>query len=458
MIKTPACRGFLFLLMLSIPELHKLFLTSSGVSTDSRLDTRNKIFIALSGPNFNGNQYASNALEKGALLAIVDDMSFATNDRFLVVQDSLKCLQNLARFHRRYLDVPVIAITGSNGKTTTKELFRSILSRKYKVHATAGNFNNLIGLPLTILEAKSKAELLLLEMGSNSFGEIEQLCEIAQPDIGLITNIGKSHLEGFVNIKGVLKEKTALYRALKQRDGLAIVRMDDDLLRPAAGDLERVLYFFQSSILKHHYDKIGIDINEHVPVVKGKFMYEDEVFAFTSGLSGAHNSSNIMAAIAIGLHMKVSPTSICEAIQSYVPSNNRSQIIQSGEIQIIMDAYNANPVSMKAAIEMLIEWPNKRKAVILGDMFELGPDSVEEHVKIVEMLKNGKIHQIYLIGKTFSSLKTSEPAYPGILELIEEVPDLRKRLKSHVLLVKGSRSNKLERILKHLTDKDLKDG
>lgn len=425
---------------MKIPELHHLFLKSTGISTDSRDIQANSIFFALKGENFNGNKFALQALEKGASHCVVDEV-IESHPHLIPVENSLKTLQELARFHREFLKLPIIALTGSNGKTTTKELINAVLSKKYKTVATKGNLNNHIGVPLTLLSMNEETEMGIVEMGANHHGEIAALCKIALPDFGYITNFGKAHLEGFGGIEGVIKAKSELYDSLKSRNKLIFINSDDETqIKQTSGS--KIF-----SIGESNNPNCPIRFVEADPYVK--ILFEEEVIS--SQLVGKYNTKNIAAAIGIGAYFNVDSKNIKKAIEEYVPANNRSQIIQKNNNQIILDAYNANPTSIAAALESFSAMNTNQKIVILGDMFEVGKDAAKEHQAVVNIIEDYGFTKTFLCGKTFFQTKTADSK----IFLFEKFEDLQAQIekekfnRAHIL-IKASRGMALERILEYL--------
>ncbi|QED38815.1 UDP-N-acetylmuramoyl-tripeptide--D-alanyl-D-alanine ligase [Antarcticibacterium arcticum] len=430
---------------MKIEQLHQLFLQSKGITTDTRSVKTNQLFFALKGDNFNGNTFAWQAIKKSAGYAIIDEVKYAQNDRYIVVGNVLETLQQLARFHRKYLNIPILAITGSNGKTTTKELIHAVLRKKFDTAATTGNLNNHIGVPLTLLSMKRTTDFGIVEMGANHAGEIKHLCEIALPNYGYITNFGKAHLEGFGSIEGVIKAKSEMYDHIKAHKGVIFLNADDPV------------QVAQSSY--EHSFTFGTGKNVDV---KAEYLYDSQTaqvsidnHLYKSTLTGSYNSVNIAAAICIGKYFKVNENSISQAIGSYIPTNNRSQIIKVGGLTLLMDAYNANPTSMKAALESFSKNPAKDKIVILGDMFELGSASAEEHQQIVLTLEKMDLAKIYLVGSNF--FKTH--SHKSNIETYETFTDLSEALKHQkptqgYILIKGSRGMALERVLDVLREKN----
>ena len=427
--------------MMKITELYKIFTGSNGVCIDSRKDVRGKIFIALSGENFNGNKFAGAAIEKGAVAAVVDDKEYAKDSRFILVENTLKTLQDLANFHRKTYDIPFIGITGTNGKTTTKELVAGVLSSTYKTYYTKGNLNNHIGVPLTLLSIKKDAEFAVIEMGANHPGEIEFLCKIAQPTHGIITNIGKAHLEGFGSYEGVKKTKNELYEYIKKNGELVFVNGDDKLLKELSRDIKRVEYCTGNCPVK------GKILN-YFPYLSAEIKLDTETITVNSKLYGSYNLPNILAASAVGYHFSVNSENIKKALEDYTPGNNRSQITTTENNKVIMDAYNANPVSMTKAIESFSDSSFEHPCIIIGDMFELGNASGEEHGKIVKLLKNKGFKCVILVGKEFFKVRNGFAAF----ETTEEALDYLKKnhLKGKTVLLKGSRGMHLETLLSAL--------
>ena len=428
--------------MTTINTLHSLFLNCSSVSTDTRKIETNCIFFALRGENFDANTFTKEALEKGAKYVVIDNSDNFIDERTILVENTLVALQELAKFHRKFLGLPIIALTGSNGKTTTKELIHAILSKKHNTLATIGNLNNHIGVPLTLLRFNKETEIGIVEMGANHQKEIEFLCEIAQPDYGYITNFGKAHLEGFGGLEGVIKGKSEMYDYLKNNNKLIFVNLDDALQNEKTATVKR----FSFAVNTYQPD-VKITAVEANPMVK--ITYNN--LLINSHLIGIYNANNINAAITIGNYFKVSDEQIKEAIENYIPENNRSQLIQKGDNEIILDAYNANPSSMTAAITNFIQLEKENKIAILGDMFELGNESLSEHKKIVELLENQKSIKTYFIGKDFYSNQINS----NHLHFFEDFNSFSKFIEvnkptNSLLIIKGSRGMALERILESI--------
>jgi UDP-N-acetylmuramoyl-tripeptide--D-alanyl-D-alanine ligase len=422
-----------------IEEIHKHFIKSSGICTDTRSINYNCLFFALKGANFNGNTFANNAIEKGAYKVIIDEKEFQ-NDHSILVHNVLETLQELATFHRNYLNIPIIALTGSNGKTTTKELINVVLSKKYNTVATKGNLNNHIGVPLTLLAMNSDTEIGVVEMGANHHNEIELLCKIAKPDYGYITNFGKAHLEGFGSFEGVIEAKTEMYQYLKSNSKTVFINFNDKKQLTHSEGINK--YTFGN---EHQNCTIQLlDASNEVLL-----NYQNAVIQ--SHLIGHYNYNNIAAAIAIGQFFKVTSENIKAAIENFIPSNNRSQLIEKGNNSIILDAYNANPSSMMAALENFIQSQGDQKTVFLGDMFELGPDTEKEHQNIVSYLENNYKGTCYLVGENFNKTKVNASTIYKF-KTFEELKKFLNRapLNNQHILIKGSRGMALERVLKYL--------
>ncbi|MCG8476310.1 MAG: UDP-N-acetylmuramoyl-tripeptide--D-alanyl-D-alanine ligase [Cytophagales bacterium] len=421
---------------ISTEALYERFLSCSGVTTDTRTLKEGQMFFALKGPSFNGNEYAAKALDGGASFAVVDEAEYQIDGRCLLVEDVLQSLQDLANAHRRYFNIPVLAITGSNGKTTTKELVHAVLSKRYKTLSTVGNLNNHIGVPLTLLRLDASHEMAVVEMGANHLGNITELCGIAEPTHGLITNIGKAHIGPFGGFEQVIRAKSELYHYLIQHSGKAFINAKQEILMNMSKR-------FSSPVL---YQKEGgfcnIKYLESSPCV----VYKDEQGRkVQTQLIGNYNFDNIAAACCIGKFFNVSEEDIASAVSGYLPQNNRSQVLKSGTNTVIMDAYNANPSSVEAALVNLSEMAAERKVVILGDMKELGENSLMEHRKVGELCRKLCWDEVFFCG---SDMVEAHKACPG--SCYSETPEqLRDILKKHdfnnsLILVKGSRGMKLE--------------
>ncbi len=431
-------------------ELYSHFLKHPVVCTDTRDIKPNCIFFALKGDNFNANQFAEEALKKGASLVVIDEEKYKKDERYFLVKDVLTTLQQLANYHRKQLSIPIIGITGSNGKTTSKELINEVLSQKYNVLATKGNLNNHIGVPLTLLSITNEHEMAIVEMGANHQGEIEMLCNIAEPNFGMITNIGKAHLEGFGGEQGVIKAKNEMYVFIKKSGGKLFVNTDNELLKNLSTSINRVSYGTSNDV-----DFIGVFIESN-PFVKlkckakndTKNIFEKELI--TTQLIGKYNFENILGAACIGNYFNVSEAEIKIGIENYIPSNNRSQVMQTKYNLLLLDAYNANPSSMNAAIENFSQMNQANKMVILGDMLELGDDSEKEHNAIVNLLQQKNITNVILVGKYFQQAgqKINAKAFSTSDELLEYFKI--NSIKNHTILVKGSRGIKLEKVVEVL--------
>lgn len=433
---------------MTIAELYQIYLQHPIICTDSRKIQANAIFFALKGANFNGNQYAEQALNKGAAIAIIDERTYQKDERYIVVEDVLQTLQALARHHRQQFDIPILAITGSNGKTTTKELIHSVLATQYQTHYTRGNLNNHIGVPLTLLAMPIDTEIAVIEMGANHRQEIEFLCTIALPTHGLITNIGKAHLEGFGGIEGVKLGKSELYRYLQDHEGVAFVNQDEAFLEELAQGISHIVYYHESVAPSLEVIPYEISFLEANPFVKVAFLSpEGDTHTAHSQLIGDYNFNNIKTAIAIGKYFKVLPINIKTAIENYVPSNNRSQIIHFDTNTIILDAYNANPSSMRRALKNLANMKSPQKMAIIGDMLELGDYSPAEHQAILAYaLALPSIQTVCTVGKEFEAVRTDQHLH------FEDVNALKEwwknqHLEEYTILLKGSRGIGLEQLL-----------
>ena len=420
-----------FFFIMKISDIYKKFLKSPNISTDSRVIKKNSLFFALKGKNFNGNEYAKEALKKGAKFAIIDEIKYKLGENYLLVNDVLQTLQDLASFHRDHIEIPIIGITGSNGKTTSKELITSCLSSELNTAYTKGNYNNHIGVPLTLLEISDKHEIGIIEMGANHQGEIKFLCEIAKPNYGVITNIGKAHLEGFKNFEGVKKTKKELYDYIKKTEGQIFINSDDDILLDISQGIKSIRYGKKG-------DFIGSEVSTSVFC---EVIYDN--YEIKSYLIGDYQFYNIMLAIAIAKHFKIKEKNIFKSIESYKPNNNRSQVIDSGNNLIILDAYNANPSSMNKMINSFYKIKKENKICILGDMGELGKFSQNEHSDIINLINSLKI-TTYYIGEEFYQATS--------INSFKDSEDFKDFLKTHTIknstiLIKGSRSQQLEKLV-----------
>ena len=423
-----------FFFIMKISDIYKKFLEFPNISTDSRAIKKNSLFFALKGKNFNGNKYAKEALKKGAKFAIIDEVKHKLDENYLLVNDVLKTLQDLASFHRNHLEIPIIGITGSNGKTTSKELITSCLSSELNTAYTKGNYNNHIGVPLTLLEITDKHEIGIIEMGANHQGEIKFLCEIAKPNYGVITNIGKAHLEGFKNFEGVKKTKKELYDYIKKTEGQIFINSDDDILLNISQGIKSVRYGKKGNF-------IGSEVSTSVFC---EVIYDN--YEIKSHLIGDYQFYNIMLAIAIAKYFKIKEKNIFKSIESYKPNNNRSQVIDSGNNLIILDAYNANPSSMNKMINSFYMIKKENKICILGDMAELGKFSQHEHSDIINLINSLNI-TTYYIGTEFYKATS--------INSFENTEDFKDFLNTNTIskstiLIKGSRSQQLEKLVDFL--------
>ncbi|MEI6900811.1 MAG: UDP-N-acetylmuramoyl-tripeptide--D-alanyl-D-alanine ligase [Bacteroidota bacterium] len=427
--------------MITTSELHDLFLQFPAITTDSRKIPAGSLFFALKGENFDGNAFAMQALEKGAAKAIVDDARLQGQPGCIVVGDVLNALQELAKFHRLQFKIPVIAITGTNGKTTTKELTREVLSQKYNTLSTPGNLNNHIGVPLTLLNINKETEIAIIEMGANHQGEIDQLSRIACPTHGLITNVGKAHLEGFGGFEGVIKTKTELYHYLKEQGGSIFINGDNPLLISHAVGIKQVSY--------------GSDAENFLSgkVIPETSFVELQTFSaignmhIRSKLFGSYNAENILATACIGQFFDVPSEKIISAIESYFPQNNRSQFTKTSRNTLILDAYNANPTSMEQAIQHFAASPFSEKCVILGDMLELGEESDSEHFQLLQLVKLQNFKSVTLVGPVFTRLCATREWHCFQDSDLARLWFEHHKPKGETFLIKGSRGIKLEKIV-----------
>lgn len=429
--------------MEKIKQLYQAFLSSSGVTTDTRKIEPDNIFFALKGPNFNGNQFAELALEKGAKLIVIDEIEFANIPNTFLVDNCLLVLQELAKYHRKQFNFPIIGLTGSNGKTTTKELVQAVLSKKFKTKATFGNLNNHIGVPLTLLSFPLDLEIGIVEMGANHQKEIEFLSAICQPNFGLITNFGKAHLEGFGGEEGVIKGKSELFTNINNSKGYIFYNADDSKQVELLKNYDKKYGFS----LKKHLADVHYEVNNQAKNVQIKI----DNLVVDSNLFGSYNAFNMMYAVSIGKHFNIPIQKIKEAIENYIPQNNRSQWKTTKKNQLILDAYNANPSSMSSAIQefyqLKTEFP---KLCILGDMFELGSSSEFEHQNILHLLCKLNL-KAYMVGNNFNILKEFYPHF-SFFENVDKLIDSKvlDKVQNKTILIKGSRGIKLESIFDYL--------
>lgn len=421
---------------MTIEVLYNLFLEHPKVSTDSRKIKKGGLFFALKGPNFNGNTFAAKALQEGAAYAVIDEEEYVNNERCILVDDVLTTLQQLGTYHRKQTGAKIIALTGSNGKTTTKELISGVLSQKFNTIATVGNLNNHIGVPLTLLKIKKDTEMAVIEMGANHQKEIEFLCQLALPDFGYITNFGKAHLEGFGGVEGVIKGKSELYQNLMSRKAHIFWNADDPIQKEKLQDYENKTGFSQTKTSDQQILFLGAD-----PFVR----LETHGAEIKTKLPGAYNFPNAAIAILIGLYFKIPLTKIKKGIEAYQPENNRSQIIKKNGLVIYLDAYNANPTSMEAALEAFDKTTPRPKTVLLGDMFELGDDAAREHQAVANLAERLSFENRYFVGENFSSTHSKGKTFRSFEDFstfLREHP-----LKNGAILIKGSRGMALERVL-----------
>lgn len=427
---------------MEISELYEIFTKHPVVTTDSRDCPKNSMFFALKGESFNGNKFASMAIEKGCAVAVVDEKEYAkeNDNHYIIVDDVLKTLKLLANYHRRTLGTKIIGITGTNGKTTTKELVSAVLQKKYNILYTQGNFNNEIGVPKTVLRLKKEHELAVVEMGASHPGDIKSLVDVVEPDFGIITNVGRAHLQGFGSFEGVVKTKGELYDFLRtKKDSTVFIHNENEHLLNISHDLKLVKY----GTAKVDNLFANGEIIECAPFLHFRWRHlNGEWHDVMTHMIGSYNIHNMLAAACIGLYFGVSEEQICDALSNYVPSNNRSQLDVTASNKLIVDAYNANPTSMKAALENFRDMEVKPKMAILGDMRELGAVSNEEHQKVVDFLKNvSSIDQVWLVGEEFYKTTCDFKKFKDAEEVKEEIK--RKKPEGYYILIKGSNGIKL---------------
>lgn len=426
---------------MDIASLYNIYKRHPHITTDSRTCPAGSIFFALHGQSFNGNLFAAKALEQGCSYAVIDQAEIADQDdkRYIIVKDCLESLQQLAAYHRRTLGLPVLQITGTNGKTTTKELIAAVLTQKYKVGYTQGNLNNHIGVPLTLLSLTDDQDIAVIETGASHPGEIKFLSQLTDPDYGLITNIGIGHIEGFGSFEGVLTTKGELYDYLRQKGGTVFVHADNEFLRRMDGGLKRILYGTPSNKETLSVEGEGLS---GAPCLSFRWRKPDEEwYTVHTHIIGDYNLSNMLAAITVGLQFGVRPSQINEALSSYTPGNNRSQWMRTQRNDLIIDAYNANPTSMMAALKNFNALQAAHKRVILGDMKELGHVSEEEHQRIIDYLETMELENVWLVGECFAKTKHAFRCFP-------DAEEVKRALKAEVLvgctiLIKGSNSTRL---------------
>ena len=430
---------------MTVQEFYETYyLKHPVVSTDTRTISQGSIFVALRGENFDGNQYAAKAIEAGAVCAVVDDKS-VVSDRCVYVENTLQFLQDLARYHRMQLNIPVIGVTGTNGKTTTKELISAVLAKKYKVEYTRGNLNNHIGVPLTLLSITKDIEIAVVEMGANHPGEIKTLVNIACPTYGIITNVGKAHLLGFGSFENIVKTKTELYEYIASHDGTIFIDADNEVLNAnLRGVKNLVKYSFSDSSCSY-----GQMIDNAVYAAFSFKSTKGQTADIYSSLYGEYNAKNMLAAATIGTFFDVEVQKIKESIEGYVPSNNRSQLRKTDKNMLILDAYNANPTSMRASLETFIAMNvENEKCAILGEMFELGESSEKEHIAILELLKKSSVQRIVLVGNWPHIEGLNASYYKTSQDLKEQL--IKMPISNSTILIKGSRGVKLETVVDNL--------
>ena len=423
-------------MIMSIVELYEFFKKSSGVSIDSRSIEEGNLFFAIKGPNFDGHTYIHSVLESGASFVIAENPDYDSFENVFVVHNTIETLQNLARYHRSMLQIPVIGITGSNGKTTTKELVTSVLKTKFSVFATKGNYNNHLGVPLSVLSINEHHEIAIIEMGANKGGEIKFLSEIAMPTIGLITNIGKAHLEGFGGLEGVRKGKTELFDYLEATNGIIFYNIDDDIIKES----------LPSATTNLSYSIANVVPESNYPYVDFKF----QGLIIHSKLTGTYNIINMVVALSIGEYFGLVGKELKSGIENYIPKNNRSEVKETLSNTLIMDAYNANPSSMVESIKNFNSHPGKKKTLIIGHMLELGESSEQEHRNLIEFIASFEWDNVFLVGSEFLNLGIPIP-----FEVFQSTEELSQKLnrceiKGHIILLKGSRGIALEKCLDQL--------
>ncbi|GHU54218.1 UDP-N-acetylmuramoyl-tripeptide--D-alanyl-D-alanine ligase [Bacteroidia bacterium] len=430
---------------MEISELYELFLHHPQITTDSRNCPAGSLFFALKGANFDGNQFAEKALSIGADYAIIDNPKYALGERTIVVKDVLKALQNLAQRHRKTVGIPVIGITGTNGKTTTKELLASVLTSKFNLLYTEGNLNNQIGVPLTLLRLTHEHEMAVIEMGASHPGDIKELVEIAQPNYGIITNVGHAHLEGFGSFENIVKTKGELYDYIRSTKGTVFINKEDSFLLSIAQGIEQVTYGISED---EDIFASGHLVESNSPFLIFNWKQQGKVHTVETRLIGSYNLNNVLAAVAVGRYFKIPAERISRAITSYEPSNNRSQLKQTAHNSLIIDAYNANPDSMKAALSNFSDLQVSPKVVILGDMKELGAETIELHQEVCNEIKDAKFDKVFLCGENFTQTGKGFSTYSTTDALIDALK--QHPLKGYHILIKGSRSMALEKVIEFL--------
>lgn len=423
---------------MSIIDLYDLFIHNPQITTDSRNCPKGSIFFALKGDKFDGNQYAGKALASGCVYAVIDNPDYYIGERTILVDNVLKTLQQLAHHHRKVLGLPIIGITGTNGKTTTKELLAAVLSTKFNLLYTEGNFNNHIGVPLTLLRLTHDHEMAVIEMGASHPGDIKELVDIVHPNYGIITNVGRAHLEGFGSFEGVIRTKGELYDYIRRSKGKIFIKKENEYLQSIAKGIEQITYGNGDDAFASG-QVVSCD-----PFLVFNWKQQGKLHTVETHMIGSYNLDNVLAAVAVGRFFKIPTERISRAIAAYEPTNNRSQFKKTDNNELIIDAYNANPSSMKVALDNFITMPVQPKAIILGDMRELGPTSDELHAEVVEQIKKGQFDKVFLCGEHFSKVGKEFSPFATTEAMVEE---LRKQpLKGYHILIKGSHSMGLEKL------------
>ena len=423
---------------MSIIDLYDLFIHNPQITTDSRNCPKGSIFFALKGDKFDGNQYAGKALASGCVYAVIDNPDYYIGERTILVDNVLKTLQQLAHHHRKVLGLPIIGITGTNGKTTTKELLAAVLSTKFNLLYTEGNFNNHIGVPLTLLRLTHDHEMAVIEMGASHPGDIKELVDIVHPNYGIITNVGRAHLEGFGSFEGVIRTKGELYDYIRRSKGKIFIKKENEYLQSIAKGIEQITYGNGDDAFASG-QVVSCD-----PFLVFNWKQQGKLHTVETHMIGSYNLDNVLAAVAVGRYFKIPAERISRAIAAYEPTNNRSQFKKTDNNELIIDAYNANPSSMKVALDNFITMPVQPKAIILGDMRELGPTSDELHAEVVEQIKKGQFDKVFLCGEHFSKVGKEFSPFATTEAMVEE---LRKQpLKGYHILIKGSHSMGLEKL------------
>lgn len=424
---------------MSIIDLYDLFIHNPQITTDSRNCPKGSIFFALKGDKFDGNQYAGKALASGCVYAVIDNPDYYIGERTILVDNVLKTLQQLAHHHRKVLGLPIIGITGTNGKTTTKELLAAVLSTKFNLLYTEGNFNNHIGVPLTLLRLTHDHEMAVIEMGASHPGDIKELVDIVHPNYGIITNVGRAHLEGFGSFEGVIRTKGELYDYIRRSKGKIFIKKENKYLQSIAKGIEQITYGNGDDAFASG-QVVSCD-----PFLVFNWKQQGKLHTVETHMIGSYNLDNVLAAVAVGRFFNIPAERISRAIAAYEPTNNRSQFKKTDNNELIIDAYNANPSSMKVALDNFITMPVQPKAIILGDMRELGPTSNELHAEVVEQIKKGQFDKVFLCGEHFSKVGKEFSPFATTEAMTEELR--RQPLKGYHILIKGSHSMGLEKLV-----------